>query len=88
VLYVLQAVVAGIYFECRCWISDKRGAIWAFVAPMLMVIMVIVHHSLWLCVSVISQANCFFLAVTMYEVYKSNHSKSSTELITAVNTVK
>lgn len=29
-----------VYIQCRCWISDENGAIWAFIAPMLLIIMV------------------------------------------------
>ena len=28
-------------FSYRCWISEEKGAIWAFIGPMLLIIMVI-----------------------------------------------
>ncbi|XP_065901690.1 adhesion G protein-coupled receptor E2-like [Dysidea avara] len=56
----------------RCWISEERGAIWGFVGPMLLIIMV----------------NSFFLIITMHEVCKSNRDNISTEKVTAVATVK
>ena len=27
--------------QCRCWISEENGAIWAFIGPMLLIILVI-----------------------------------------------
>ncbi|XP_065917797.1 latrophilin-like protein LAT-2 isoform X3 [Dysidea avara] len=43
----------------RCWISEEKGAIWAFIAPMLLIITV----------------NFFFLAVIIYKVYVSKSNK-------------
>ena len=27
--------------QCRCWISEEKGAIWAFIGPMILIILVI-----------------------------------------------
>ena len=27
--------------QCRCWISEENGTIWAFIGPMLLIILVI-----------------------------------------------
>ncbi|XP_065903444.1 adhesion G protein-coupled receptor L3-like [Dysidea avara] len=42
-----------------CWISKEYGAIWAFIGPMLIIILV----------------NTFFLTLTIFKVYKSVHFK-------------
>ncbi|XP_065884496.1 uncharacterized protein [Dysidea avara] len=48
----------GLKNQCdetiACWISNKDGALWAFIAPMVLIILV----------------NCFFLAVSVYNIYK------------------
>ena len=30
----------------RCWISEEKGAIWAFIAPMLLIITVMMRASI------------------------------------------
>ena len=29
-----------MHFLCSCWISDEDGAIWAFTAPMIVILLV------------------------------------------------
>ncbi|XP_065910282.1 uncharacterized protein [Dysidea avara] len=43
----------------RCWISEEKGAIWAFIGPMLLIILI----------------NTFFLITTVYRVYVSRSGK-------------
>ncbi|XP_065915770.1 adhesion G-protein coupled receptor D1-like [Dysidea avara] len=55
-----------------CWISIEKGAIWAFVAPMLVIILV----------------NVLFLCLAIRAVYKSKANSLSTEDTTNVEVVK
>ena len=43
---IYSFIIQPLYYtHCiyRCWISEERGAIWGFVGPMLLIIMVIVY---------------------------------------------
>ncbi|XP_065903442.1 adhesion G protein-coupled receptor L4-like [Dysidea avara] len=73
-IVVVSAAVSHEQYgdDDSCWISEDKGAIWSFIGPMLLIIAV----------------NTIFLLVTMYEIFKSSHSKLSTEKVTAFNTVK
>ena len=39
-MYVVLIFDCIIHTHCRCWISDKDGAIWAFIGPMIAMICV------------------------------------------------
>ncbi|XP_065902434.1 adhesion G protein-coupled receptor L4-like [Dysidea avara] len=56
----------------RCWISEKKGAIWAFIGPMLVIIMV----------------NLFFLAFVTYKVYTSKSNKERAVKVSKLDTAK
>ncbi|XP_065901795.1 adhesion G protein-coupled receptor L4-like [Dysidea avara] len=73
----IVVVSAGVSHEQyglndRCWISEEKGAIWAFIGPMLAIILV----------------NIFFLTIAIYEVFKSKYSNMTTEKATKRETVK
>ncbi|XP_065903383.1 adhesion G protein-coupled receptor L3-like isoform X2 [Dysidea avara] len=56
----------------RCWISEEKGAIWAFIGPMLLIIMV----------------NLFFLTFVTYKVYTSKSNKERAVKVSALDTAK
>ncbi|XP_065903374.1 adhesion G protein-coupled receptor L3-like isoform X2 [Dysidea avara] len=59
-------------YEDKCWISEENGAIWAFIGPILLIIMM----------------NSAVLIVTIYEIYKSNHNSLNTTQMNYKNTIK
>ncbi|XP_065903380.1 adhesion G protein-coupled receptor L3-like isoform X2 [Dysidea avara] len=59
-------------YNDKCWISEENGAIWAFIGPMLLIIMI----------------NSLFLVVTIYEIYKADHKGLTAAQMNYKNTIK
>ena len=79
--------------QCRCWISEENGAIWGFVGPMLLIILVIPLTIYNICIHVIItliflQINIFFLIATLYQVYKSRQGNMTAEKSSNVQAAK
>ena len=45
---LVQLIVLHVYY--RCWMSTEKGAIWAFIGPMLMIILVQGVHTEYMCI--------------------------------------
>ncbi|XP_065903381.1 adhesion G protein-coupled receptor L3-like [Dysidea avara] len=58
--------------DAICWISEENGAIWAFIGPILLIILI----------------NSFFLVVTMHEIFKSSRGILTTSDVTKLGTAK
>ncbi|XP_065898979.1 adhesion G protein-coupled receptor L3-like [Dysidea avara] len=73
-IVIISAAVSHEHYGVndRCWISEENGAIWAFVGPMLLIILV----------------NMVFLAITIYEVFKGQRHSMTAEKIAKLNVVK
>ncbi|XP_065903420.1 uncharacterized protein [Dysidea avara] len=56
-IVIVSAAVSHEHYgsDDMCWITEERGAIWAFIAPMLLIILI----------------NMFFLIVSLYQIYGS-----------------
>ena len=52
-----------LFKQCRCWISNENGAIWAFIAPMILIIMVCMCND---CTAVYKVAICFIGQCVFY----------------------
>ena len=73
----------------RCWISEENGAIWAFIGPMSLIILVIhLFTKIFVQVFKFLQINIFFLIATLYQVYKNRQGMTTAEKSSRVNAVK
>ena len=63
------------FYLSSCWLSVQRGVIWAFVAPMLAVILVSLLPYALLDSSCSTQINVVFLGLALRVLYKNRKEK-------------
>ncbi|XP_065902446.1 adhesion G protein-coupled receptor L3-like [Dysidea avara] len=73
-IVIISAAVSHEHYGIndRCWISEEEGAVWAFVGPILLIILV----------------NMVFLTITIYEVFKGQQHSMTADKIAKLRIVK
>ena len=78
------------YFMCTfsCWISTDDGAIWAFVGPMLLIVLVIIWLASYISYCLPLQVNIIILFMVLLILFNSKSQKLTSDVAKQMDVVK